>query len=337
MADSNPAGIPNNVQMFKDALAIVSDELFEQNSVTQIWAPDPNVVRGTNDAREIQIASLFMEGLGFYGGGDGTAVGHQLGTGYPTGAMTLEWNTYKLPNDRAKRFDFDKLDVAHSRDQGTVGRGYAEFIRTKVIPEVDADAINSVFKARNTMGAVGGATPVYPEGTEVAPLLTGTAITSANILGKLTEIIEGVQRASDQDMVQLMLNWDYSQALNNSTEAQKMRLVNGAGMPEIEKISNVVTAINGIPVIRVRRNRMLDTMTKGPKGFTGTSNLVALATPPGVVQRVVSDEDIKIINPEINQHVRGWSLFYATYYGTFVPKYKIPAVGALTVPAPGGG
>src|SRR5699024_2826248 len=72
---------------------------------------------------EVKLPKLDMDGLADY---DRT-------TGYVDGAVTLEWQTKTLTQDRGRRFQIDSMDVDESNFVTTAGTVMGEFQRTKVI------------------------------------------------------------------------------------------------------------------------------------------------------------------------------------------------------------
>ena len=80
-----------------------------------------------NEAGEIQIATIAMDGLADYG----------KETGFVKGSVTTGWETYKLRYDRGREFNIDAVDD-EERAAIVSANVMAEFERTKVVPEVDA-------------------------------------------------------------------------------------------------------------------------------------------------------------------------------------------------------
>lgn len=81
-----------------------------------------------NGGDEVKIPSMIMDGLGDY----------NRQTGYVDGDITLTWNTYKLTQDRGRRFHLDAMEVDETNFIATAGSVMGEFQRTQVVPEIDA-------------------------------------------------------------------------------------------------------------------------------------------------------------------------------------------------------
>ena len=76
---------------------------------------------------EVQVFKTSVVGLGNY----------SRSTGYPAGDVTATWETIKLEQERGRAFAIDRMD-----NEETLGMAFGtlsgEFIRTQVVPEVDA-------------------------------------------------------------------------------------------------------------------------------------------------------------------------------------------------------
>jgi hypothetical protein len=78
-------------------------------------------------ANEVKVFKLAMDGLGTYG----------RNTGFVAGSVTGTWETMTLAQDRGRSFEVDAMDNEETLEL-SFGKLAGEFIRTKVVPEVDA-------------------------------------------------------------------------------------------------------------------------------------------------------------------------------------------------------
>ena len=103
------------------------DEAYKQASLSSDLDGAEELMREGYNADEIVIPVLDMDGLADYSRNEG----------YVNGDVKLEWNTVKTNFDRGRMFEVDELD---NIETGGVafGRLAGEFIRTKVVPELDA-------------------------------------------------------------------------------------------------------------------------------------------------------------------------------------------------------
>lgn len=116
----------NNIALFKvytDQL----DEVYKAASLTSVLDGASDLVSQGANANELIIPKMQMDGLGDY----------SRNGGYVAGDVTLTNETVKCNFDRGRMFNVDSMD-----DEETAGVAYgrlaAEFVRTKVVPELDA-------------------------------------------------------------------------------------------------------------------------------------------------------------------------------------------------------
>ena len=103
------------------------DEVYKLASLTAVLdGPNELVQEGAN-ANEILIPKISMQGLADY----------NKQTGYVVGDVTLEYETKKCTYDRGRMFTVDAMDNIESAGIA-FGRLSGEFLRTKVVPELDA-------------------------------------------------------------------------------------------------------------------------------------------------------------------------------------------------------
>ena len=85
------------------------------------------MVREGANANEILIPKMSMQGLADY----------NKNTGYVAGDVTLDYETKKCAYDRGRMFNVDAMDNIESAGIA-FGRLSGEFLRTQVVPELDA-------------------------------------------------------------------------------------------------------------------------------------------------------------------------------------------------------
>lgn len=127
----------NTIQLAK-VYAPLLDEVYKQASLTAVLDGAANLAREGINANEIAVPKLSMDGLANY----------SRNSGYVNGDVTLEWETIKAEFDRGRMFSVDDLD---NMETGGVAFGNlaGEFIRTQVVPELDAYRIS---KYASTVG-----------------------------------------------------------------------------------------------------------------------------------------------------------------------------------------
>ena len=116
----------NSITKFKRYIDLL-DEVYTQESKTAILDGDSTLVRMGANANEIIIPKISMDGLADY----------SRNGGYVKGNVTLTNETVALNYDRGRKFIVDAMDNEETAG-AAFGRLSSEFIRTKVVPELDA-------------------------------------------------------------------------------------------------------------------------------------------------------------------------------------------------------
>ena len=116
----------NNVQLAKIYINLL-DEVYQQNALTAVLESDASLAKAGANANEIVIPKISMDGLADY----------SRNSGYVNGDVNLTWETVKFNYERGRAFTVDDMDNEETQNLA-FGRLAGEFIRTKVIPELDA-------------------------------------------------------------------------------------------------------------------------------------------------------------------------------------------------------
>ncbi len=116
----------NSIELAKQFVPIL-DEIYANASLTAKLDGNPELVQQGANANELIIPMLSMEGLGEY----------DRNGGYVGGDVTMTNETVKCNFDRGRMFTIDNMDNQETANIA-YGRLAGEFIRTKVVPEVDA-------------------------------------------------------------------------------------------------------------------------------------------------------------------------------------------------------
>ena len=147
-----------------NSIALVSkfvemlDEVYKLASLTSDLDGAPELVRAGANANELVIPKLSMSGLGDY----------SRNSGYVDGDVTLTNETVVCNFDRGRMFIVDNMDNQESANIA-FGRLAGEFIRTKVVPELDAFRFASYAGITGISKVAAGAT--LADGAEVIAAL----------------------------------------------------------------------------------------------------------------------------------------------------------------------
>ena len=152
--------MPNSIQLSKVYTNLL-DEVYQQSALTAVLESDASLARQGANANEIVIPKLAMDGLADY----------SRNSGYVNGDVTLNWETVQFNYERGRMFSVDNMDNEETQNIA-FGRLAGEFIRTKVVPELDAFRFA---KYASVVGA-GTATGALATGADViAALRTATS------------------------------------------------------------------------------------------------------------------------------------------------------------------
>lgn len=118
--------MPNTIELAKQFVPIL-DEVYKSASLTGDLDGASELARQGANANELIIPMLSMQGLGDY----------SRNSGYVDGDVTLTNETVKCNFDRGRMFTVDTMDNLETAGIA-FGRLAGEFIRIKVVPELDA-------------------------------------------------------------------------------------------------------------------------------------------------------------------------------------------------------
>lgn len=303
----------NSIAEVSQVLTSILDETFQQASKTAMWAADPNVVRGFQNAKTGQIATIKVSGMGDY----------NPAKGFPEGLASMTLEDYVLRYDRGVSYLLDQVDVMQAAGIPTASAVLAEFSRSALVPEVDAVRIASVASSAIAGGKSKSYTPA-----------------KATILSEITEALQAIEDATGIDSgINILVNQKYGGILKASTEVTRMKDIESSAMV----INNKIASINDNPVTYVPSARMYSEFdlkdgvagTMEGAGFAPSSDakeVVAVFSVPGAVQGIVAHNIQKVISPEMNPDADGTKLAFRVYHDCIVPKNKVPGVFAIVAP-----
>lgn len=269
----------NNIALFKKYIALL-DEVYKQASLSTVLDGDTSLVSAGANANEIIIPKISMDGLADY----------SRNGGYVAGNVTLTNETVKFNYDRGRKFTVDAMDNEETAGLA-FGKLSSEFIRTKVVPEMDA------FRFA-TYSAVDG----ISKGT-AATLADGTAVLAA---------LTAAQSKLDEDEVP----YDNRHLFITPT------LYNMVNAVDTTKSKEVLASFAGI--VKVPQTRfytaveLLDGTTEteeagGYKKAAGAKDINFMVIHKPAVLQYPKHIVNKIISPDANQESDGWLFFYRAY------------------------
>lgn len=280
----------------------ILDELYKQEALTSEFENNNAFIKATDDPAIIQIARIEMQGLGDY----------SRANGYVAGDVTLEWDPYRLQHDRGRSFQVDAMDNREAINMPLLHL-VAQFMRTKVIPEID-----SIRFAQNA--AAGGT-------------LETAALANANdAVDAIMAAIEAMDNAEVPDegrrlymaprIFHLIKKSDYW--MNTVAPGQNPNRNYGEfdGVP-IRKVapSRFYTAVQ---LLTGGSGQEAGGYQKGATGLDIDFQLVHLPAVAAVTKHALP----RIFGPEVNQKANATLFDYRIYHDIFTPTNK--TVGIYT-------
>lgn len=262
-----------------------------------------------NGGSEIKIPEVSMQGLGSY----------DRDTGHPHGSVTFGYRTYKMTQDRARKFSLDENDVDETNFGTAAATVMSEFQRTKVVPEIDAYR--------------------YSKLANVAGITDATVMTASNVLNKLYEQLYAVaDKGADLENLVISISYKIFALLNTNDKISRH-----IGVADFKRgdVMLKFKSLDGAILIPVASNRMktafdfYDGRAEGQEdgGFAPKSGAVDInwiITPKNAPIAVSKTDRIKIFAPDVNQRADAYDLHYHKYHELFVPNQRRAAIAVST-------
>lgn len=290
-----------NTLEFATKFAGELDKMIVQKSVTGFFAD--NLLR----AKFVGAKTVIIPDIDFVGLTD-----YDRDNGFSKGKMTVAHTSYELTQDRARSLQIDREDMDETGIANLAGQIMGEYIRTKVVPEMDAYTLSKLAK-------------IAIEKSNTKTLDT------AKIYAQFVELVNGVQAKAgfDTELVAFVNPAVYA-AFMNSTEIQKHITVSDFKQGEVNL---KVKKINDVVLIPVADDRMKteytdDAENGGLKPTEAAKDIGILVLPKKAASLVKKSEKIRIFEPETNQDADAYKFDYRVYYDVFVKKSNLNFIAA---------
>ncbi|MBQ9414526.1 MAG: hypothetical protein IJU16_05305 [Clostridia bacterium] len=307
-----------NSLQFRTNMTKELDKAIVQGATTGFF--EDNVLRAKFvGAKTVLIPSMDMSGLGDY----------DRDNGFVQGAITLTSNSHTLQQDRARTFQLDREDNDETGIANLAGQVLSEFVRTKVVPEVDAYCLSKIAGYAASQNQT----------------VTGTPATQAYAM--FTEAVKNVQEivGFDEELVAFVNN-DFLAALNASPEVARSITVS-----DFKKggVNFKVKSIDGIRLLPVPKSRMKTaytfydgtTVTEATGAAAAVDQTVGGFVPTGAAQDiglivmpkraaslVKKSETLRTWTPEQNIKADAYKFDYRLYYDVFLKNSLLTAIYA---------
>lgn len=276
----------------------ILDEIYKASSLTARMDAKTKPVNFAG-ANVVQVFKTDPIGLGKY----------DRVSGYPAGQVVGLWETLTLATERGRSFVIDRMD-----DEETLGMAFGtlagEFIRTKVVPEVDAYR----FSKYASTASINAATPGTLDANGIIKALDDAKLE----LDKDEVPAEGRLLYISDNCLNL-LESKVSRFLGNENAVDKR-----------------VTKYSGMEVIMVPQTRFYkgitldDGATVDAGGYSKTvstgKDINFMIIHPTAVLQVAKHDSLKVFTPEQNQTTDGWLMQYRLYHDAFVYANKLNGI-----------
>lgn len=268
--------MPNSIELFKQYTALL-DEVYKQSALTSDLDGASDLARQGANANELIIPKMSMDGLADY----------SRNSGYVGGDVTLTNETVACNFDRGRMFSVDNMDNAETAGVA-FGRLSGEFIRTKVVPELDA------FRFAKYAGTTGISTVAG------AVLSTGADVISA---------LRTATNKMDEDEVpydnRILYITPTLYGLVQDLDTTKSREV-------LSRFAKVVTVpqTRFYTAIELNDGTTSGETAGGYKKATGGVNINFMIVHKPAVIQFTKHLDTKVIDPATNQNSDAWKFGY---------------------------
>lgn len=179
----------NSIELFTKHAPELLDKIYKAESTTSDFDINGALVQAGKNTNEIIVPVLDMDGLGDY----------DRNSGYLDGDVSLTNETKKFNYERGRRLKTDTID---NEETGGVilGNLSAEFLRTKVIPEIDAvrySTYASIPGISTTEGAYTTGEQAYKAIANAWDLMTNDEVPEDNRYLRITSTLYGLIRDMD--------------------------------------------------------------------------------------------------------------------------------------------
>jgi len=236
--------------------------------------------------------------------------------GFAKGATTVSHTSYTLTKDRARQLQIDREDLDETGIANLAGKVLGEFVRTKVVPEMDAYVLSKLYDvAASTTGGKKNNTKQYSDANAYADLIAAINAVHA-------------EAGYDCGLVAFVDGTLYSK-LMTSDELNRQITVSDFKQGDINL---KVKSLNGVAIIPVPDNRMKTAYTFSNNGFApaeGAKAIRAIVMPKNAASLVKKTERMSIFTPEQNKDADAYVFNYRLYYDAFVKKSNLNTIHAI--------
>lgn len=291
----------NSITTFKKYIDLI-DDVYKENAKTAILDGDNSLVQAGSNAHEIVIPKISMDGLGDY----------SRNGGYVDGDVTVTNETVEFNYDRGRAFTVDAMDNEETAGVA-FGKLASEFIRVKVVPELDA------FRFAKYAG-ISGISKV----TAGATLSTGADVIAALRAGT-TKMDEDEVPAEDRHLFLTPTLYGLVQDMDTTKSREVMSRFADITLVPQSRFYTAVTLYDG----KTDTSSQDSGVNQKPGGFVKASaakdiNFMIIHKP--AILQYTKHTVTKVISPEENQTADAWKFPYRAYGLADVYENKVAGI-----------
>ena len=297
-----------NTLEFRSNMTGVLEKALVQGSTVGIFE-DNNLRTKFVGAKTVLIPTMDMSSLGNY----------DRDNGFVTGAITVASEPFTLEQDRARSFHLDREDNDETGIAGLAGEVLTEFVRTKVVPEVDAYTLSKL----GGYAAANGQTVEGDPDTEAYAMFGDAVSDIREVVGFDEELICFADNA-------------FLKALSASPEIARQIVASEFKKGEVSTKVKVLDDIKLLPVPQSRMKTQYDFYNgtsdgQEEGGFVPTAaakSIGFIILPKKAVSLVKKSETLRTFTPEQNIKADAYKFDYRLYYDAFIKQTMRKAVYA---------
>lgn len=278
----------NSITTFKKYIDLL-DEVYKNGAKTAILDGDSTLVRMGSNANEIVIPKMAMDGLADY----------SRNSGYVDGNVTLTNETVQFNYDRGRAFTVDAMDNEETAGVA-FGKLASEFIRTKVVPEMDAFRFAKYASTTGISKVSAGAT-----------LSTGADIISA-LRAAITKMDEDEVPMENRYLFITPTLYGTVQDLDTTKSKEVLNRFAGIVQVPQTRFYTAITLYDGATDTSATDGGVNQKPGGYVKGSSGKDINFMVIHKPAVLQYTKHTVN-KVISPDENQTADAWKFPYRAY------------------------
>jgi hypothetical protein len=292
--------VANSIALAKEYLGIL-DEVYADEVLTSDLNTGAANVKPSGRAGSFLVRKLSMVGLGNY----------NRGTGYPTGDLTSTWEEKTYTADRGRSFMLDVMDATEADLEAiTVA---SEFLRVKVVPEIDAFRFSQIAKTSGIQTVAGAA------------LTTSAAVLAA------WDVAIGAMRQKHVKVANLVGYMDVAiyQLLKNSAAVTRFLTPGQNPSREFE-------TFDGVKIVVVPADEFYTSIDLEAGATAGAAGSYSMTVGAKAINFLLVDKtavfaDVKhakprMFDPATTQAAEAWKLDYRVYHDAWVLDNKVNGI-----------